>query len=142
MAAADPQVRIATLEMALRTSSRELHWAHLTIQKKDAEIQQLQERLRKQRIGFLGPASETLSDLQLELLIEQEPSTTREEVEAESRREPIDGAAARAQAASGPQATAGESAAHRRSDCLRCELRTLRRRDGGDRLRLERSAGS
>jgi transposase len=89
MAAADPQARIATLEMALRASSRELHWAQLTIQKKDAEIHQLLERLRQQRIGFLGPASETLSDLQLELLIEQEPSTTREEVEAESRREPI-----------------------------------------------------
>ena len=82
MAAADPQVRIETLERAL-------HWAQLTIQKKDAEIHELLERLRKQRIGFLGPASETLSDLQLELLIEQEPSTTREEVEAESRREPI-----------------------------------------------------
>ena len=77
MAAADPQVRIETLERAL-------HWAQLTIQKKDAEIQLLQERLRKQRIGFLGPASETLSDLQLELLVEQEPSTTREEVEAEA----------------------------------------------------------
>ena len=89
MAAADPQVRIAMLEAALRTASRELHWANLTIQKKDAEIQLLQERLRKQRIGFLGPPSETLSDLQLELLIEQEPSATREEVEAESRREPI-----------------------------------------------------
>ena len=89
MAASDPQGRIATLEMALRTSSRELHWAQLTIQKKDAVIQQLLEQLRKQRIGFLGPASETLSDLQLELLIEHEPSTTREEVEAESRREPI-----------------------------------------------------
>jgi transposase len=89
MAAADPQMRIATLEAALRTASRELHWAQFTIQKKEAEIQQLLERLRKQRVGFLGPASETLSDLQLELLVEQEPSTTREEVEAESRREPI-----------------------------------------------------
>ena len=75
MAAADPQVRIALLE-------RELHWAHL-------KIQVLEERLRKQRVGFLGPASETLRDLQLELLVEQEPSTTREEVEAETRREPI-----------------------------------------------------
>ena len=82
MAAADPQVRIETLERAL-------HWAQLTIQKKDVEIQQLLERLRKQRIGFLGPSSETLSDLQLELLIDHEPTTTREEVEAESRREPI-----------------------------------------------------
>jgi hypothetical protein len=36
---ADPQVRIAMLEAALRTASRELHWANLTIQKKDAEIQ-------------------------------------------------------------------------------------------------------
>jgi transposase len=89
MAAADPQVRIEMLEAALRTASRELHWANLTIQKKDAEIELLQERLRQQRIGFLGPSSETLSDLQLELLTEEEPGATREEVEAESRREPI-----------------------------------------------------
>src|ERR1700685_2608647 len=82
MAAADPQVRIEMLERAL-------HWAQLTIQKKDVEIQLLQERLRKQRIGFLGPLSETLSDLQLELLTEEEPGATREEVEAESRREAI-----------------------------------------------------
>src|ERR1700675_2676284 len=35
-----------------------------------------------------GPRSETLSSLQLELL-EEEPSVTRDEVEAEARREPI-----------------------------------------------------
>jgi transposase len=81
MAVANPQVRIQMLE-------RELKWAHL-------KIQVLQERLRKQRIGFLGPASETLSDLQLELLVEEEPGVTREEVEAESRREPIATAAPR-----------------------------------------------
>src|ERR1700689_1060268 len=82
MAAADTQARIETLERAL-------HWAQLTIQKKDAEIQFLQERLRKQRIGFLGPSSETLSDLQLELLAEQEAGVTREEVEAKPPGVPI-----------------------------------------------------
>src|ERR1700748_3890653 len=75
MAAADPQVRITLLE-------RELQWAHL-------KIQVLEERLRKQRIGFLGPASETLSDLQLELLAEEEPTAPLDEVEAESGREAI-----------------------------------------------------
>src|ERR1700761_916504 len=89
MGAADPELRIERLESALRMASRELQWANLTIQKKDAEIQLLQERLRKQRIGFLGPLSETLSDLQLELLAEEEPGATRDEVEAESQREPI-----------------------------------------------------
>ncbi len=96
MASADPQARIAMLERALdaaqrelSSTSHELHWAQLTIQKKDAVIRLLEERLRRQRIGFLGPSSETLSDLQLELLTEQEPSVSREEVEAESRREPL-----------------------------------------------------
>jgi transposase len=50
---ADPQFRIARLE-------RELQWAQL-------KIQVLEERLRRQRIRMLGPHSETLSDLQLEL---------------------------------------------------------------------------
>jgi hypothetical protein len=121
MAVVDPQARIESLERALR-------WANLTLQKKDAEIHLLQERLRKQRIGFLGPSSETLSDLQLELLVDQEPSTTREEVEAESRREPMP--TAPTQTASGPQASAGESAARRRSDRVRSELHALRRGRG------------
>jgi transposase len=60
MAAFDPQARITTLE-------RELQWAHL-------KIQVLEERLRQRRIQFLGPHSETLSDLQLELLVEPAPT--------------------------------------------------------------------
>ena len=75
MTAPDPQFRITTLE-------RELAWAHL-------KIQALTEELRQQRIQRLGPRSETLSDLQLELLADQEPGATREEVEAEAGREPI-----------------------------------------------------
>ena len=67
--------RIAELE-------RQLHWAQL-------KIQALEEELRQQRIAKLGPKSETVSHLQLELLCEEEPSTTRDEVEAEAQREPL-----------------------------------------------------
>ena len=75
MSVLDPQLRIATLE-------HELAWAHL-------KIQALTEQLRQQRIKMLGPRSETLSDLQLQLLADEEPGATREEVEAEAGREPI-----------------------------------------------------
>jgi transposase len=76
----DPQAHIAKLE-------RELQWASLTIQKRDAQIRLLEERLRQQRMQVLGPHSETLSDLQLELLAEHEPGATLDEVEAEAQRE-------------------------------------------------------
>jgi len=74
----DPQERIAVLE-------RELAWARL-------KIEALTEELRQQRIKFLGPRSETLSDLQLELLAEEEPGTTLDEVEAEAQRAPLSSA--------------------------------------------------
>jgi transposase len=82
MATQDPQTRITMLE-------RELEWAHLTIEKRDVQIRVLQERLRQRRIQVLGPQSETLSDLQLELLAEEEPSAAGTEVEAETRRQPL-----------------------------------------------------
>ncbi len=75
MSARDPQTRIAELE-------RELHWAQL-------RIQVLEERLRERRIALLGPRSETLSNLQLELLADEEPGVTADEVEAEAGREPV-----------------------------------------------------
>jgi transposase len=75
MSVSDPQLRIAQLES-------ELKWAHL-------KIQVLEERLRQQRIRMLGPHSETLTNLQLELLADEEPSATSDEVAAEARREPI-----------------------------------------------------
>ena len=65
--------RIAELE-------RQLHWAQL-------KIQSLEELLRQERIQKLGPKSETLSNLQLQLLADEEPGVTRDEVEAEARRE-------------------------------------------------------
>jgi len=88
-AAHDWQAIIAKLEGELQSANRELQWAQLTIAKREAQIRLLEERLRQRRIELLGPRSETLSDLQLELLAEQEPSVTREEVEAETRRAPI-----------------------------------------------------
>jgi transposase len=75
MSVSDPQLRIAQLES-------ELKWAHL-------KIQVLEEKLRQQRIRMLGPQSETLSNLQLELLADEEPSATSDEVAAEAQREPI-----------------------------------------------------
>ena len=75
MSVSDPQLRIAQLE-------RELQWAHL-------KLQVLEEKLRQQRIRMLGPHSETLNNLQLELLADEEPSATSEEVTAEAQREAI-----------------------------------------------------
>jgi transposase len=71
----DSQSRIASLE-------RELAWAHL-------KIQALTEELRQYRVKLLGARSETLNDLQLELLADQEPGTTLDEVEAEAQRPPL-----------------------------------------------------
>ena len=75
MSLPDPQARIVSLE-------RELAWANL-------KIQSLMEELRQFRRKLLGPKSETLNDLQLELLADQEPGTTLDEVEAESQRAPL-----------------------------------------------------
>src|SRR3974390_2035529 len=69
----DPQARITSLE-------RELAWANL-------KIQSLTEELRQFRVKLLGPKSETLSNLQLELLADEEPGATLDEVEAETKRQ-------------------------------------------------------
>ena len=53
------------------------------------KIQALEAKLRLRRIQMLGPHSETLSDLQLRLLAEEEPGVTADEVEAESKRPPV-----------------------------------------------------
>jgi transposase len=61
--------------------TRELEWSRL-------KIQALEERLRLELIRKYGPKSEKLSDDQLQLL-DLEPGVSTEEVEAESRREPL-----------------------------------------------------
>jgi transposase len=103
MSALDSQTRIATLESKLQAANREiesvnreiesaqgeLKSAHREIEWAHLKIRVLEERLRQRRIQLLGPHSETLSDLQLELLAEQEPGASGEEVEAEARREAL-----------------------------------------------------
>jgi transposase len=61
--------------------TRELEWSRL-------KIQALEERLRLELIRKYGPKGEKLSDDQLQLL-DLEPGVSAEEVEAESRREPL-----------------------------------------------------
>jgi transposase len=61
--------------------TKELAWSRL-------KIQALEERLRLEMIRKYGPKSEKLSDTQLQLL-DLEPGVSTEEVEAESRREPL-----------------------------------------------------
>jgi hypothetical protein len=61
--------------------TKELEWSRL-------KIQALEERLRLELIHRYGPKSEKLSDNQLQLL-DLEPGVSAEEVEAESRREPL-----------------------------------------------------
>ncbi len=93
----DPVVAeiIAQLKQQLEAQSQQLD-AHQKQQQADArelayarlKIALLEERLRQERIARYGKRSETLSDLQLELL-DLEPGVSSEEVAAESEREPI-----------------------------------------------------
>jgi transposase len=95
----DPQLRIAQLERELQSETRALAEARLKLevlesveqklQWAELKIQVLEERLRQRRIEMFGPKSETLNNLQLKLLAEDEPSVTADEIEAESKREPV-----------------------------------------------------
>ncbi|MEP6871943.1 MAG: transposase [Anaerolineaceae bacterium] len=105
----DSQAHIAKLE-------RDLAWANL-------KIRALEEALRKERIEEYGSKSETLSALQLKLL-DEEPGVKREEVEAESRREPVTPRTpredqSRRRAASRPHAFTRNAAARGRGDPVR-----------------------
>jgi transposase len=86
----DPVVAqlIAALQQQLDARTQQLHTASNELQYAQLKIQVLEERLRLARIAKYGKASETLSDLQLELL-ELEPGVSRDEVQAESERGPL-----------------------------------------------------
>ncbi len=76
-----PHLPAASDSPEIAELKRELQWAHL-------RIQSLEEQLRLERIRKYGPASEKLNDAQLQLL-ELEPGVSRQEVQAESQREPV-----------------------------------------------------
>ena len=71
--------QVAEQQKQLASQQSELDYAQL-------KIRVLEERLRRQRIERYGKRSETLSDLQLELL-DLEPGVSSDEVEAESQGE-------------------------------------------------------
>lgn len=73
--------QVNTQAAQIESDAKELAYSRL-------KIQVLEERLRHARIARYGKHSEKLSDLQLELL-ELEPGVSEEEVEAESKREPL-----------------------------------------------------
>jgi transposase len=73
--------QLSTTQQRLGTTEQRLQYAEL-------RIRVLEERLRLHRIAKYGPGSEKLTNEQLELL-ELEPGVSNQEVEAESRREPL-----------------------------------------------------
>ena len=77
------QQQLDAQEKQRQVDAKELNYSRL-------KIQLLEEKLRAMRIARYGKASETLSDLQLELL-DLEPGVSGEEVEAESERKPLAG---------------------------------------------------
>ena len=83
---------VAQLKTQVETQQKQLCAQQSELNLALLKIQVLEERLRKQRIDKYGKRSETLSDLQLELL-DLEPGVSSEEVEAESQREPLAAAA-------------------------------------------------
>ena len=77
---------VASYEQQLGAASKQLDTSRSELQYARLKIQVLEEHLRLRRIAKYGPGSETLSNLQLQLL-EQEPGVSQQEVAAESERE-------------------------------------------------------
>ena len=83
-----PEALFASLRGTVATYEKQLDTTRGQLQYAQQKIQVLEEHLRRRRIAKYGPGSETLSDLQLQLL-EEEPGVSRQEVAAESEREAL-----------------------------------------------------
>jgi transposase len=80
--------RVASYEEQLGAASKQLDTTRSELQYARLKIQVLEEHLRLRRIAKYGPGSEKLSNLQL-VMLEEEPGISRQEVTAESEREPL-----------------------------------------------------
>jgi transposase len=79
---------IAQLQQKVEEQEAQILRSQQALATSEMLVQKLIERLRMERIRKYGKRSETLSDLQLELL-DHEPAVSSDEIESESRREPI-----------------------------------------------------
>jgi transposase len=82
------QARLAEKDQQIADRDQQLSRKDQALALAEVKIKVLEERLRLDRIARYGKRSETLSDLQLQLL-DLEPGVSSEEVEAESQREPL-----------------------------------------------------
>ncbi len=80
--------RVASYEEQLGAASKQLDTTRSELQYARLKIQVLEEHLRLRRIAKYGPGSEKLSNLQL-VMLEEEPGVSRQEITAESEREPL-----------------------------------------------------
>jgi transposase/uncharacterized coiled-coil protein SlyX len=80
--------KVTTQEQALAEKDAQLMRAQQALTLSELKIQKLVEELRLERIKKYGKQSETLSDLQLQLL-DLEPAVSSEEIAAESQRGPL-----------------------------------------------------
>jgi transposase len=82
------QAQLADRDQQLADRDQRLSRKDQVLALAEIKIKVLEERLRLDRIARYGKRSETLSDLQLQLL-DLEPGVSSEEVEAESNRSPL-----------------------------------------------------
>lgn len=96
------QAQLAERDQQIADRDQRLSRKNQALALAEIKIKVLEERLRLDRIARYGKRSETLSDLQLQLL-DLEPGVSSEEVEAESEREPLQPQTSQGKSASKPR---------------------------------------